>query len=184
MSDKKGKDGEHGTLALLAIAALEDNRLEVMRFSETNVPDMGQDIFLTASNNWINQLGELTVANYQPHEKFKTLADDSTRYVRIDVKTSELIDKTLVQKTAADVKKHPKTDTHILFGGTLTPAGEKALQQVKHDYPSKEILHISDNGIKALTSKLDVPMEKFFPHIKIENQEKEQEKPKDENKDK
>lgn len=163
MSNKKGKDGEHGTLALLALAALEDDRLEVMRYSETNVPDMGQDIFLTASNRWVRQLGELTNTNYQPHQQFSALDDDLARSVRIDVKTSEVIDKTLAQKAAADVKKHPKTDTHILFGGRLTPAAQEALNQVKHDYPSKEIFHVSDSGIKALASKLNVPIEKFFP---------------------
>lgn len=172
MSNNKGKDGEHGTLALLALAALKDDRLEVMRYSETNVPDMGQDIFLTASNCWVQQTGKLVDANYQPHDKFSALPDDLVRRVRIDVKTSEVIDKTLAQKAGADVKKHPKTDTHILFGGRLTPAGQKALDQVKRDYPSKEIFHVSDRGIKALVSELGIPIEKVFPHLKDETKDK------------
>lgn len=73
MSDNKAKDGEHGALALLALAALKDNRLEVMRYSETNVPDMGQDIFLTASNDWVQQTGKLAISNYQPHDNFSAL---------------------------------------------------------------------------------------------------------------
>lgn len=165
MSDNKGKDGEHGTLALLALAALKDNRLEVMRYSQTNVPDMGQDIFLTASNAWVRRLGALTNANYQPHEQFSVLPDDSVRSVRIDVKTSKTIDKTLAQKAGADVKKHPNTDTHILFGGRLTAAGQAALDQVRQDYPSKEIFHISDSGIRALASEMDIAIEKVFPHL-------------------
>ena len=168
MSDKKGKDGEHGTLALMAIAALDDNRLEVMRYSETNVPDMGQDIFLTATNQWVRQFGETTNCNYQPHSKFSELPDNLVRCVRIDVKTSEDIDKTIVQKAAADIKKHPKTDTHIIFGGNLKPAGEKELAQIRLNYPSKEILHVSDAGIKSFAEKLGVPMQKFFPHIKVD----------------
>jgi hypothetical protein len=171
MSNNKGKDGEHGTLALLALAALKDDRLEVMRYSETNVPDMGQDIFLTASNRWVRELGTLTDANYQPHEQFTALSDDSTRSVRIDVKTSKVTDKTLVQKAAADVKKHPKTDTHILFGGRLTNAGQEALDQVKRDYPSKEIFHVSDSGIRALASEWGMPIEKVFPHLKDETKD-------------
>lgn len=172
MSKNKGKDGEHGTLALLALAALKDDRLEVMRYSETNVPDMGQDIFLTASNCWVRQLGTQTDTNYQPHEKFIEMSDDFVRSVRIDVKTSTVIDKTLAQKTAADIKKHPKTDTHILFGGRLTNSAQEALDQVKRDYPSKEIIHVSDSGIKALADGLDVPIGKFFPHLKDEMNDK------------
>lgn len=173
MSDKKGKDGEHGTLALMAIAALDDNRLEVMRYSETNVPDMGQDIFLTATNQWVRQFGETTNPNYQPHSKFNALPANSVRSVRIDVKTSEEIDKTIVQKAAADIKKHPKTDTHIIFGGNLKLAGEKELEQVRLNYPSKEILHVSDSGIQAFAEKLGVPMKKFFPHINVPKKEDE-----------
>jgi len=168
MSDNKGKDGEHGALALFALASLNDNRLEVMRHSETNVPDMGQDIFLKASNVWVRNLGALTNATYQPHEQFSELPDDSVRNVRIDVKTSKTIDKTLVQKAGADIKKHPNTDTHILFGGRLTAAGQAALDQVRNDYPTKEILHINDSGIRALASEIDVPIAKLFPHLKDE----------------
>lgn len=165
MSDNKGKDGEHGTLALLSIAALKDNRLEVMRFSETNVPDMGQDIFLKASNRWVRQFGDLTSENYQPHERFSLLSDDVTRSVRIDVKTCKVIDKTLMEKAAADIKKHPKTDTHIIFGGRATKAGKDELDQIKSNYPSKEIFHVSDNGIKRLASELNIPIEQVFPHL-------------------
>lgn len=168
MSNNKGKDGEHGALALFSLAALKDDRLEVMRHSETNVPDMGQDIFLAASNRWVRELGKLVVANYQPHERFNAMPDDSERSVRIDVKTSKVIDKTLVQKAAADVKKHPKTDTHVLFGGRLTSAGQEALDQMRRDYPSKEIFHVSDSGIRALTSELDIPLKMVFPHLKNE----------------
>lgn len=172
MSDNKAKDGEHGALALLALAALKDNRLEVMRYSETNVPDMGQDIFLTASNAWVQQTGKVAIPNYQPPEKFSALPENSVRKVRIDVKTSEVIDKTLAQKAGADIKKHPKTDTHILLGGRLTSEGKKALDQVRRDYPSKEVLHVSDDGIRALASELDMPIERLFPHLKNETEDK------------
>lgn len=172
MSNNKGKDGEHGTLALLALAALKDNRLEVMRYSETNVPDMGQDIFLTASNSWVQQTLKLTVTNYQPHGKFSALPDDLVLSVRIDVKTSEVIDKTMAQKAGADVKKHPKTDVHIIMGGRLTSAGQKVLDQVNLDYPSKEVVHVNDSGIKAFASDLDIPIEICFPHFKDETKDK------------
>ncbi|MEO6679484.1 MAG: hypothetical protein ABIO21_19225 [Pseudomonas sp.] len=172
MSDNKGKDGEHGALALLALAALKDNRLEVMRYSETNVPDMGQDIFLTASNDWVQQTGKLAVPNYQPPENFSAMPGSLVRRVRIDVKTSEVIDKTLAQKTGADIKKHPNTDTHILFGGRLTSAGQIALDQVRRDYPSKEVLHIDDDGIKTLASEVGMPIETLFPHLKDETKDK------------
>ncbi|WP_189506165.1 hypothetical protein, partial [Mesorhizobium sp. M2D.F.Ca.ET.233.01.1.1] len=102
---------------------------------------------------------------YQPHRRFSALPDDSARSVRIDVKTSKVIDKTLAQKAAGDVKKHPNTDTHILFGGRLTTAGQEALDQVKRDYPSKEIFHVSYTGIRALASKLGMPIEKVFHHL-------------------
>lgn len=172
MSNHKGKDGEHGALALLALSALQDDRLEVMRYSETNVPDMGQDIFLTASNRWVQRIGELTDADYQPHAKFSVLPDASVRRVRIDVKTSEVIDKTLAQKAGSDIKKHPNTDTHILFGGRLTPAGEKVLDQVRRDYPSKEVFHVSDCGIKALVAEVGIPIEIIFPHLIDETNDK------------
>lgn len=172
MSDNKAKDGEHGALALLALAALKDNRLEVMRYSETNVPDMGQDIFLTASNDWVQQTGKLAIPNYQPPENFSALPGSSVRRVRIDVKTSEVIDKTLAQKAGADIKKHPNTDTHILFGGRLTPAGQKALDQVRSDYPSKEVLHVNDDGIRALAAEVGMPIERLFPHLKDETEDK------------
>lgn len=168
MSNKKGKDGEHGALALLAIAALKDDRLEVMRFSETNVPDMGQDIFLVASNRWVQKFAKLAIPAHQPHEKFSSQPDDLVRRVRIDVKTSEVIDKVLSQKVGIDVKKHPGTDTHILWGGRITSDGKTALDQVSRDYPSKEVFHVSDDGIRALASELDVPIEIFFPHLKDE----------------
>lgn len=167
MSDNKGKDGEHGALALLAIAAIDDNSLEVMRFSETNVPDMGQDIFATASNQWVQKFGEITIPNYEPPEKFKNKDDDFKRRLRFDVKTSESIDKTKIQKAAADIKKHANTDTHIILGGTLKPAAEKELERVRKDYPSKEILHVSDSGIKDFSEKLNIPVERLFPHIKF-----------------
>lgn len=172
MSDNKGKDGEHGALALLALAALDDNRLEVMRYSETNVPDMGQDIFLTASNDWVQKTAKLAISNYQPPEKFSVMPGNSVRSVRIDVKTSETIDKTLAQKAGTDIKKHPNTDTHIIFGGRVTPAGQKALDQVRRDYPSKEVLHISDDGIRALASEVGMPIERLFPHLKDETKDK------------
>lgn len=172
MSDNKAKDGEHGALALLALAALKDNRLEVMRYSETNVPDMGQDIFLTASNDWVQQTGKLAVPNYQPPENFSALPGSLVRRVRIDVKTSDVIDKTLAQKAGADIKKHPNTDTHILFGGRLTAAGQKALDQVRRDYPSKEVLHVNDDGIRALASEVGMPIERLFPHLKDETNDK------------
>lgn len=172
MSKNKGKDGEHGTLALLALKALEDDRLEVMRYSETNVPDMGQDIFLTATNSWVQKIAAQTIPDYQSHEKFKEKPDDSIRRVRLDVKTSEVIDKTLAQKLGADIKKHPNTDTHILFGGMSTPAGQKELSQLQSSYPSKEILHISDSGVRALVSGLGMPVERLFPHLKDETKDK------------
>lgn len=172
MSDNKAKDGEHSALALLALAALKDNRLEVMRYSETNVPDMGQDIFLTASNDWVQQTGKLAVPNYQPPEKFSALPGSLVRRVRIDVKTSEVIDKTLAQKAGADIKKHPNTDTHILFGGRLTSAGQKVLDQVRRDYPSKEVLHVSDDGIRALASEVGMPIERLFPHLEDDTKDK------------
>jgi hypothetical protein len=168
MSNKKAKDGEHGTLALFALAALNDDRLEVMRYSETNVPDMGQDIFLKASNRWVRELAEVTNPCYSPHPKFSELGDDVVRSVRIDVKTSEVIDKTLAQKTIDDIKKHPKTDTHVLFGGRLTKEAQLEIKQIRLNYPSKEILHVSDSGIKALASRLDIPVKRLFPYLKDE----------------
>lgn len=172
MSDKKAKDGEHGALALLALASLEDDRLEVMRYSETNVPDMGQDIFLTATNEWVQKTGKLTNPDYKPPEKFSALPGDSVRRVRVDVKTSKVIDKTLIQKAGADIKKHPTTDTHIILGGRLTSASQKELDQVRSDYPSKEVLHISDDGIRALASEVGMPIEKLFPHLIDEKKDK------------
>ncbi|NWC47862.1 hypothetical protein HX788_10480 [Pseudomonas edaphica] len=133
---------------------------------------MGQDIFLTASNDWVQQTGKLAIPNYQPPEKFSALPGSSVRRVRIDVKTSEVIDKTLAQKAGADIKKHPNTDTHILFGGRLTPAGQKALDQVRSDYPSKEVLHVNDDGIRALAAEVGMPIERLFPYLKDETKDK------------
>ena len=168
MSSNKGKDGEHGALALFALMSLNDDRLEVMRHSETNVPDMGQDIFLTATNGWVQRLGSLANTGYQPPEKFVSLPVNAIRTVRIDVKTSKVIDKTIAQKATADIKKHPGIETHVIFGGRLTSAAAESLAQARRDYPTREIIHVPDSGIKAMAADVNQPVATFFPHLKEE----------------
>ncbi|NYT83940.1 hypothetical protein H0A70_20975 [Alcaligenaceae bacterium] len=163
MSDKRGKDGEHRALLLFSAAALRDDKLEVMRHSKTNSPDMGEDIFLSATNAWVQRFGADTNSDYKEHPVFKDRDPASNRNVRVDVKNRKVVDKPHVQKFKADIKKHGDCDTHIMFGGRLSAAAKAELEEVKQDYPSKEILHVSQDQIPKLAANWGVSQTTLFP---------------------
>lgn len=142
---------------IIAGASIREDGLDFTRLTVTNQPDMGLDYNAQGKAKTLVSLCEIGTGQNLEHAR-QLLGDPEKKIeARFDVKTTdEPLAEDSVDKLAADVRKHPNINLHILAGGAkLTPSAATALQEHQENLKEdgKILIHIDNQGLTRLANE-------------------------------
>jgi hypothetical protein len=157
MSENKGKDGEMRFAITIAGAAIRVNGLDFTRHTVTNQPDLGVDYSVQGSAQALLSFCEIGTGESLESARGMLGNLELKIEARFDIKTTEeKLAGDTVEKFVSDVKKHPRTDLHVLGGGAgLTKSAEKKFEDYKtalHE-DGKVIVYIQNKGLATLAKE-------------------------------
>lgn len=138
----KGKKGEMKATEIISVIGQKEKSVDFTRYTNTNTPDNGADLFINADDKFVQKLLEIATQGYSDI----VCGDNADTIVRIDVKNNKKVGKDDAEKFFDDIKKHPGSQHHILLGNEFSSGAKKVLKNGQNQYPNKTIGYIDEKG--------------------------------------
>lgn len=142
----KGKKGELKATEIFSVIGQKEKSLDFTRHTTTNTADNGSDIFLKVNHKFIPKFKEIAVSG----DSKIICGDEADITVRIDVKNNQKVGKDDAEKFIDDVKKHPRSQTHLILGNAFTSGAKQVLKKGQNSYPHKTIEFIDKEGLTRI----------------------------------